>query len=140
MASAELKSKSSLRRQILVQAAGERFLLGYNGWGLGYESVTVDGEVVERKGDRLWSVPTFHLAVGAADVRIEVRVWPWLAIECFWVYVDGEVVYAEGKEPREASRRELRLRAVEFVILLMSAVMGLVAAAGLLAHPLGNIR
>ena len=69
----------------------------YNGRGLGYESVLVNGQLAQRKGGQLvWFVPRFDFALGRRYAYLTVRVWPWLMLHSLVLYVDGQCVYVDG--------------------------------------------
>jgi hypothetical protein len=67
----------------------------YNGHGLGYEEVTIDGSTLRISS--FWSyVPRFEFKLGGRPAAVEVQVWPWLTVQSFALLVGEDVVYAEG--------------------------------------------
>jgi hypothetical protein len=93
---AELAKARWLYRAIQVETPEELFLVEYNGWGLGYETVSVNGQVVSRETGVLWFAPRFKFFVGNRPAVVRVRVWPWLTLRSLELFIDGWCVYAEG--------------------------------------------
>jgi hypothetical protein len=92
--SAKLIRRGWLLRGIEVSMSDGVHIVEYNGRGLGYEQVSVDGAVI-RKG-WYWFVPRFDFKLGGYPSVVEVRVWPWLLLRSLVVRVGDQVVYAEG--------------------------------------------
>jgi hypothetical protein len=84
-----------LRRLIEVPLADGCHLVEYDGRGLGFEQVSVDGSVI-RPTSWLWFVPRFEFKLGGWPCVIEVQVWPWLVLRSFTLRVGDRLVYAEG--------------------------------------------
>lgn len=93
---ARLVGRGWLRRAIEVALPGGPYLVEYNGRGMGYESVMVDG-VETRKSSRKWFVPRFEFRLGACAADLEVHVWPWLAVRSLVLRIEDRIVYAEGE-------------------------------------------
>jgi hypothetical protein len=70
-------------------------IVEYDGRGLGYEDVSVDGLVLRRRS-WWWFVPRFEFKLGGHPSVVEVRVWPWLSFRSLVLRVSDRVVYAEG--------------------------------------------
>ena len=70
-------------------------VIEYNGRGIGFEQVTVDGLVI-RRTCWYWFVPSFEFKLGGRPGVLEVRVWPWLGLRSLVLRVNDQVVYAEG--------------------------------------------
>lgn len=89
-----------LRRCVKLLAPAET-MIEYNGRGIGYESVLVDGGVALRPTSWWWFIPRFDFTIetqnGALPVSLEVRVWPWLCIRKFRLIVANKCVYSEGR-------------------------------------------
>jgi hypothetical protein len=90
-----LLHRSWLRRIIEVSTPEGNHVIEYNGRGIGFEPVHVDNRLTARKVSLLWFVPCFRVPLGRYHVHIEVRVWPWLMIRRFALFVDGELVFDE---------------------------------------------
>lgn len=92
---AKLLEKGWLYRRFEVLAPHGSFEVAYNGTGIGYEEVLVNGEIASRRQSFWWYVPEFDFAVGGASARISVRVWAWTQIRSFSFEIGGETVYWE---------------------------------------------
>lgn len=92
---AKLLEKRWLYRKFEVLAPHGTFEVAYNGTGIGYEEVLVNGEIAKRKQSLLWYVPEFDFTVGGAQAKISVRVWAWTQIRVFDFEINGETVYSE---------------------------------------------
>jgi hypothetical protein len=95
---ADLANASWLRRQFAVSVPRGQSLIEYDGRGFGFESVNVDGLTVRSETSFWWFVPEFKFRVRGYRALIKVRVWPWLAIKSFELWVDGRLLYHEGPE------------------------------------------
>ena len=84
-----------LRRVIEFTLVDGSHVVEYDGRGVGYETLKVDGIVI-RKMDWLWFVPRFNSKLGGWPLIVEVRVWPWFLLRSLVIRVDGQIVYAEG--------------------------------------------
>jgi hypothetical protein len=93
---AELAKARWLYRAIQVETPEESFLFEYNGWGLGYETVSVNGQAASRETGVFWFAPRFKFFVGDRLAVVRVRVWPWLTLRSLELFIDGWCVYAEG--------------------------------------------
>ena len=94
---AELVSTSWLRRQFIVILPEGKAHVEYYGRGIGFESVFVDGFTVKSETSFGWFVPEFHFRLGNRRRGvIKIRVWPWLAVKSFELWVDGQLLYGEG--------------------------------------------
>ncbi|HEX8738246.1 MAG TPA: hypothetical protein VF721_23125 [Pyrinomonadaceae bacterium] len=92
---AELTKKRALYRKFQVLSPHGTFEVVYNGGGMGYEEILVDGETACRRNSYFWYVSDFEFKIGGADAKITVRVWIWLQIRSFNFEIEGESVYSE---------------------------------------------
>lgn len=95
MTTARTVGRSWLRRSFEVVTPKAVFVVDYHGRGVGWEGVAVDGRFVSGGRSVPWFIPRFEFALGESSGRIEVRVWPWLALRSFALFVDGELLYQE---------------------------------------------
>ena len=86
--------KSWLTRTINVSTPRGLYEIIYNGQGLGYEEVLVNGQTVSRSS-QFWFVPKFEFYVGKFPAEIEVDISVLLRIKSFKLEIDGENVYSE---------------------------------------------
>lgn len=97
-ARATLVARGMLLRRLVVEAPLE-LTLEFHGRSL-FDRVFVNGRLVARRISwwRITPRLDFVLPVGAEQVpgRVELRVWPWLALRGFRVTIADRVVYAEG--------------------------------------------
>jgi hypothetical protein len=84
-----------LYRCIEVDLPDGPHMVEYNGRGLGYEKVVIDGYTI-RRPSHLWFVPLFSFALGGRSWVVEIRVWPWLGLRSLVLRVNDKVIYAEG--------------------------------------------
>jgi hypothetical protein len=84
-----------LRRAVEVTLPDGTHVVDYDGMGIGYEQVSVDGAVI-RECCPYWFVPRFESKLGGHPFVVEVRVWPWLLLRSLVLRVGDQVVYAEG--------------------------------------------
>jgi hypothetical protein len=98
--SARLISRGWLRRVIEVPLPDGRHLVEYDGSGLGYEQVSVDGRVI-RKRSWCWFAPRFEFKLGGWPSVVDVEIWPWLTLRSLRLRVGDRVVYAEGGESKK---------------------------------------
>jgi hypothetical protein len=91
---AELVEKYWLYRKFQILSPHGSFEVVYNGWGVGYEEILVNGEIVCRQS-HLWYVPEFNFKLGNADAKITVSVWAWMQIRAFNFEIENESVYSE---------------------------------------------
>src|SRR5262245_11481914 len=95
---AELVHSSWLRRQFIVILPEGKSHVDYYGRGIGFESVFVDGFAVKSETSFWWFVPEFRFRLGNRRRGvIKIRVWPWLAVKSFELWVDGQLLYGEGR-------------------------------------------
>jgi hypothetical protein len=87
--------KSWLYRSIEVDLPDGPHVVEYNGRGLGYEKVVIDGYAI-RQFSGPWFVPRFDFTLGGRPSVVEVRVWPWLGLRSLVLRVNDKVIYAEG--------------------------------------------
>jgi hypothetical protein len=93
--SAKLIHRGWLRRTVEVSLPDGPHVVEYDGKGLGFEQVSVDGAVI-RKTCWYWFVPLFEFKLGGWPGVVEVRIWPWLLLRSLVLRVGDRVVYAEG--------------------------------------------
>jgi hypothetical protein len=106
--SARLIYRGWLRRAIEVPLPDGPHVVAYDGTGIGFERVLVDGVVI-RKTSFYWFVPRFEFKLGGWPAVVEVRVWPWLLLRSLVLRVGDSVIYAEGvnvRTKKPASPRE----------------------------------
>lgn len=100
---AELIKKRRMGRLLRVITHSGEFVVEYNGYGIGHESVLVDKKVAARAISWVRAVPRFNFAVGPhlGLITIETRLWrdllaPILGrLESFRFELDGHVVYED---------------------------------------------
>jgi hypothetical protein len=92
---AKLIEKGWLYRKFEVLAPHGSFEVAYDGKGIGYEQVTVNGEIANRRQSLFWYVPEFDFLIGGAPARISVRIWAWTQFRSFVFEINGETVYSE---------------------------------------------
>ena len=92
---ANLIEKKWLYRKINIISSEGVFEIVYDGKGMGYEEVRVDGETAIRTISYMWYVPNFDFLVGTKPAKIKVSVWLWLQIRTFELEVDNQTVYLE---------------------------------------------
>lgn len=97
---ASLTKKGWLCRRLQFPLPDGLHTVEYDGKGLGYERVIVDGETIHQRS-LFWFVPRFDFTIGRWDGEIEVRVWPWLTLRSLVIRIEGHVIYAEGIELSE---------------------------------------
>lgn len=99
----ELTGKTRVGRVLSVQLSSGHYTVQYNGFGLGCESVLVDGKIAAGETSWLRMVPRFDFAVGphAGVIQIQTKLWrdllgPFFGrLESFSFAVDGEVLYQD---------------------------------------------
>ncbi|MBI5241888.1 MAG: hypothetical protein HY926_15555 [Elusimicrobia bacterium] len=84
-----------LRRVVEFELDGQPVRVEYNGRGMGYESVLVDGRVAKKTRSYPWFVPRFYFQVRGRPAKAEVRVWPWCTLRRLRISVDEETAYQE---------------------------------------------
>ena len=93
--SATLIRRGWLLRGVEVSTSDGVHFVEYNGRGIGYEQVLVDGVVI-RKRSWYWFVPRFEFKLGGRSGVVEVRVWAWLSLRSLVLRVGDRIAYAEG--------------------------------------------
>lgn len=96
MVTATLIERHNFIRVFNVITPDGNFEVIYDGEGLGYERVLVNGEVVSKKKTIWWYAPEFKFEIGSIQAIIYVKVWVWLKIRSFVLEIGGERVYSEG--------------------------------------------
>ena len=92
---AELIEKRALYRKFHVLSPHGTFEVVYNGGGMGYEEILVNGQTACRHNSYFWYVSEFEFKIGRANAKITVHVWVWLQIRSFNFDIDDETVYSE---------------------------------------------
>ncbi len=95
MVLANLLEKERLTRSLSVITHEGVFDVVYDGNGLGYEQVLVDGETAKRTISIWWYVPKFEFNIGNQNAVVKVCVSPFLKISRFSLMVGDETVYSE---------------------------------------------
>ena len=95
MALANLLEKRRLSRDLSVITPEGVFDVKYNGNGMGYEEVLVDGKTAKRTISIWWYVPRFEFNIGNQTAVVNVGVSPLLKIKRFKLQINGETVYSE---------------------------------------------
>jgi len=70
----ELIEKLGFVRVFEVSDSEGRFEVTYDGEGMGYEQVLVNGEVIAKKRTVLWYAPEFRFNIGAKHAVMYIRV------------------------------------------------------------------
>src|SRR5262245_65558837 len=96
---AYLYERSWLGVLVHLEADGQLLAIEYDGRGIGYESVYVNGRLAVETGGHLWFVPRFEFEHGPLRIAVEVRVWPWLTLRSFRLFVNDKEVALE-RAPR----------------------------------------
>ena len=104
---AVLVSKRRVGRVLRVTVPSGEFTVEYSGYGIGYESVLVDGERVARESSPVRMVPRFEFAVGPHQgvIRISTKLWRDLLgpivgrLESFTFELDGKILYHDERKP-----------------------------------------
>jgi hypothetical protein len=87
-----VREQSWLKVVVELECEPGSFLIEYNGRGLGYESVLVNGRLAVRTRSWLWFAPRLEFQLVALPAAIEVRVWPWFAMRSLELFIDGQEV------------------------------------------------
>lgn len=100
-----LKERTTFTRTWMIANEGERFRLNYNGWGFGYETVSIDGKEYSRRCGWGQMSQRFEFTYANHKIVVSIAV-PWLGealllcgLSFVQVQIDGYVVYQEGVEP-----------------------------------------
>ncbi|HZH33667.1 MAG TPA: hypothetical protein VEX64_02445 [Pyrinomonadaceae bacterium] len=92
---ATLTDKGRLFRKLNVVTSEGVFEVIYDGNGIGYESILVDGKIAARTSSYFWYVPEFNFNLGSLSATVNVRVSLLLSIRLFSLEVEGQQLYAE---------------------------------------------
>ena len=92
---ATLIKRAWLLREWQVRTPGGVFLVLYSGRGLGFESVSVNGVIAQRR-THIWFVPRFEFRLGILPATVDIRVRPWLRLHAARLVVGGTVLHSEG--------------------------------------------
>lgn len=100
-----LTKRSRFRRILKVSLQGCEHTVEYNGYGICYESVLVDGNEVSRRGGLFGKMShTFTFTINDVDAELGVAI-PWWCeyialcqLKLFYLKIDGKLVYCEGNE------------------------------------------
>jgi hypothetical protein len=95
MALANLIDKRRLTRDLSVVTSEGVFDVKYNGNGMGYEEILVDGKTAKRTISIFWYVPRFEFNIGNQMAVVNVGVSPLLKIKKFDLEINGQTVYSE---------------------------------------------
>jgi hypothetical protein len=95
MSLANLIEKSRLTRKFSVVTTEGVFDVVYDGKGLGYEEILVDGQIAKRTPSFWWYIPRFEFEIGSLPAVVLVSVSAALKIDKFSLLVDDIVVYDE---------------------------------------------
>jgi hypothetical protein len=77
---------------------GKTYRVEYNGWGMGYESVIVNGEVVARFGTMTAMVPKFDFVLDQQPVTLLLNANIWGKIYTMQLQIADHIVYSEGDQ------------------------------------------
>ena len=101
----ELIKKRWLLRVLSVQCPDGAYLVTYNGWGVGYETVRVNEVEIVRRNS-LWAMSArfeFLLGHRAAAITIADAWWKYLflipSLSYFQFELEGRTLYEEGCPP-----------------------------------------
>lgn len=92
---ANLIDQGRLTRTFSVITGEGVFEVVYDGNGMGYEEVLVDGETARRIPSFWWYVPRFEFSIGSLPAVVRVSVSPLIRISGFSLEIDGISVYTE---------------------------------------------
>jgi hypothetical protein len=95
MVLANLIEKRRLSRDLSVVTSEGVFDVKYDGKGMGYEEILVDGKTAKRTVSVWWYVPRFEFNIGNQIAVVNVGVSPFLKINRFNLEINGETVYSE---------------------------------------------
>ena len=90
-----LETRWLYRRFEVVTPEGQ-FIVEYDGRGMGYESIRVNGIEAVRLPSYLWYVPRFEFMIGTIPAILEVRVWIWMAVKSLTLSMASTLLYDEG--------------------------------------------
>jgi hypothetical protein len=89
------------------------------------ERVSVNGEVVAEHQRPLAFVLRFRFSIGPYPALLEVRVWPWLSLRPVHLWVENQLLYAEGKgllqSPENPDEQELLEKGRKVAVTLFSS-------------------
>lgn len=92
---ANLIEKKWLWRTFHVVTDEGVFEVVYNGKGMGFEEVLVEGVIARRTISWVWYVPEFEFVIGNVKSKIKVKVSPFLQISSFDLSINEKLVYSE---------------------------------------------
>ena len=119
-----LVDRSWWRRAFRVETKPRPVEVIYNGRGLGYEQVLVDGHVAVRKRSWFWFVPHFEFQFAGHSATFDVAVWPWFAISTFRFTIDGDLVYEEHNVVPRGVAAAIALAVAAGLVALLGAAGG----------------
>jgi hypothetical protein len=98
---ATLTKKSRFGRVLSVTIPDGDFTVEYNGYGIGYESVLVNGQVAAKRSGWGKMSHRYEFRIGSSKAALTVAIPRWCEVipvcnlSAFALEIDGEVVYAE---------------------------------------------
>jgi hypothetical protein len=98
MVTATLQQRSWLKRVLKVTTPEGIFTVEYNGRGIGFETVYVNGVNAIRRRSGLWFVPRFEFFLGSYAAELEVHVSLWLTITELRLWVEKGLIYQDNGE------------------------------------------
>ena len=96
-AQVSIQRRTRLTRTWVVQTPQQAFEVTYDGRGIGFESVLVDGTIVVKEVSQLWFIPRFDFQVGGIPATVHVRIGPTLAIRSIALFLGDTCLYEEGR-------------------------------------------
>lgn len=97
--SAKLVRRSWLTREWDVEVAGEHHRVKYNGTGVGFEEVLLDGLRACVVRTRHWFAPRFEFVVAGAPALVEVDITPALRVKRARLVIADRIVWDEDAKP-----------------------------------------
>ena len=95
MLQTQLLEKKWLKRVFQVETDTGIHRIEYNGRGIGFETVKVDGQVSVQKRSWFWFIPKFTFQLESISGEINVRVGPSLSIRSFRLILNSVIYYQE---------------------------------------------
>jgi hypothetical protein len=92
-----LQKAGLLYRRWEFQGPDGTYTLEYNGKGMGYESVRINGRETLRLPSYSWFVPRFDFPLQGRDTSLLVEINPWLSIRSLAIYQGDHCLYSEGR-------------------------------------------
>ena len=118
----KLVNKGWLYRKLETSIKDKTLEIEYSGKGLGSEMLAVNGNEIKLLSAGIWYIPKFDVDFDGCSVKVEIRVWPWLALRSFVVSVDDKTIYREGQKLYEISRLSEIFQAIGCYIILISVI------------------